>query len=225
MLSMVLSFLSPAFAMGQMLVADSVADPSLRYIRAQEYLRNKKRIEARAELEMINFQRDFILADYVAYDLASLALEENDPAAAASYLRNASRALAKSPLRKDANKLYVLANCQDPAAPECEKAMTVISKKMTPSSFKPGRLIIAATREENKGHLSKAHNYYSRILYKHPASPEAPQASAGIKRLQARAGKAASRLFPKPTYKDKLTRATKLMKAYRYSEAAVALKL
>ncbi|MDH5511223.1 MAG: transglycosylase SLT domain-containing protein, partial [Nitrospinota bacterium] len=224
-LSMAPLLLSPAQAVGQMLVADSMTDPSIRYVRAQEYLRKGKKIEARAELEMINFQRDFILADYVAYDLASLSLEENDPAAAASYLRNAARELVKSPLRKDANKLYVLANCQDPAAPECEEAMTVINKRMTPSGFMPGRLIIAAKREEKSGRLSEAYDYYSRILYKHPASPEVSLATDGIKRLRAHAGKAASSLFLKPSYKDKLDRAMKLMKAYRYNEAATALQL
>ncbi|MDH5677094.1 MAG: transglycosylase SLT domain-containing protein [Nitrospinota bacterium] len=211
-------------AMAQTLVADNGADPATRFTRAQEYLRNGKNIEARAELEIIRFQKDFILADYVAYDLASLALEEKDYAAAIGYLKDAKEALKTSPVHKEANKIFVLASCQAPAAPECEKAMTVINKQMTPSDFKPARLIIAGARSQQAGQLSEAYEYYQRIVYSHPASQEVTQARERMEKMRAEAGAQASRLFADPSYKDKLRRALKLMQAYRYNEAATALE-
>jgi soluble lytic murein transglycosylase len=224
----------PATAGAQMLV-DGVESGSpingatstssaTRFIQAGEYLSKGMKAQARVELAVLSLTKDFILADYVAYDLASLAIEEKDYKSAAGFLEEARHALEASPAHKDANRLRLMAACADEASSECGAALAAITKKEIHSGFIPARMMIEAARAEKTGGPAEAYRIYHETAFRHPASGEAGAAMGHMERLRAAHGAKSPPAFPAPSYQDRLGRVLRLMDANMHEEAAHGLE-
>ena len=215
---------SPALA-AEMIVLNPEDQDKQRFVRAMKYLNLGQKSLARVELEALADKKDFILADYIAYDLASIALENGEYQAAYQYLEAAAQALEGSPLEKESARISILAHCgMDIKEEACAKALRESGKKDIPKDFIPHMLLLMAQRAQAMDDPKLAYNLYMKVQNKHPEVKEAELAEEEADRLRKQYSGQYPKSFQAPSYQENLYRVNRLNKAFKYKKAADLLE-
>jgi len=225
-----LTFAHPRIALAATLVAFDSAQPqsvsadAARYAEAVSLIDAKKLDRAQAMLESID-RDDFVLDDYVKFDLAVIHHRQGDGEKAVAILSRLVGRYPDSPLVKKAYKLMVLAACADVASKSCGEALKkTASTKKIPKQFRPRWLFINARRSQADGGLVKAYKLYQKIYYAYPTSHEASLAGKAAALIKRENRDGMQSKFPDATYAQRKKRVSRLMSAFRYTEAAKDLE-
>ncbi len=195
-----------------------------RYSKAVSLIDAKKLDRAITMLESID-REDFVLDDYVKFDLATIYNQRGEGEKAVSVLSELVSRYPKSPLVKQAYKLMILASCDNATSKSCGEALKkTASTKKIPKQFRPRWLFIKAKRIHAGGELVKAYKLYQKIYYTYPTSHEAPLAKKATIRMRRENRKGSESKFPHATYAQRKKRVSRLMNAFRYAEAAKDLE-
>lgn len=167
----------------------------------------------------------FILGDYAMFDLASALKEKAGPAASLPVLDRLVKNFPESPLTPEANKLRLLAACGDVSSRTCGGYLARIGVEDVPSEFRARRIYMEARRMEALGRKTAAYRLYQRAYYDYPdpaIDGEIIEKTIRLRREEgAEPGKSA---YPYATFSQRMGRAERLHRAFRYSDATVELE-
>ncbi|MGK7344601.1 MAG: transglycosylase SLT domain-containing protein [Candidatus Nitrospinota bacterium M3_3B_026] len=167
----------------------------------------------------------FILGDYAMRDLASVLKGKEGLTASLPALDRLVKNFPKSPLAATVNKLRLLAACGDVSSETCGGYLESIGVEAVPAEFRAKRIYMEARRMEPLGRKAAAYRLYQRAYYDYPdpaIDREIIEKTIRLRREEgAPPGKSA---YPYATFSQRMGRAERLYRAFRYSDAAVELE-
>lgn len=155
-----------------------------------------------------------LLADYVAFNLASAEYDTGNFAAAIEALAPVWRSQPPSPLEGDAALVAARAYKDSGKAAE---GMRVLREHYS-AVPQPAADALMAECASSAGNLAQAAHFYQRVFYDYPNSPEAGRAATALKSLETQMGA----LYPPPTAQMLIRRANRLADARDYHAARAA---
>lgn len=194
------------------------------YQNTRALLREGNADEAKSILTRLA-SRSFVLGDYASFDLAGIFLKENERKAALDAAIFVSENFSSSPLAPKANELRLRAACGEVSSNECGNALRAVSNERLPSEARAWRLMLEAERLEGLENKKAAYKIYQEVYYSYPNSGLDEKARRATIRLRDEEGAASGKsAYPYATYWQRMKRVKSLIKAFRYSDAAVELE-
>ncbi len=203
------------------------ADESLtaeKFLNAHTLVKEKKFNKAITALEPL-LKSPFILGDYVIYDIGFAYVKTGAPDNALTTLNRLAKEYPNSPLKQQANELRLVSACEKAGSKKCGKYLREIRAKNVTKKFRVKRDFIEAERSEALGKKMQAFKLYQKIYYDFPATETAEKARLATKRLRETATASGKKTeYPYATYYQRMKRANRLMKAFRYGDAVSDLR-
>jgi soluble lytic murein transglycosylase len=155
-----------------------------------------------------------LLADYIAFHLASAQYDIGNFAAAIEALAPVWKSQPPSPLEGDAALLAARAYKDLGKAAEGTRVL----REHYGAVPQPAGDALLAECALSAGNRAQAAHFYQRVFYDYPNSPEAERAAKELKALETQLGP----LYPPPTAQMMLRRANRLADARQYTAARAA---